>query len=203
MPIITLTTDFGLRDSFVASMKGVILGINPDVHLVDISHDIAPHDLEEAAFTVDASYRYFPKGTVHVVVVDPGVGSGRRPILVATDRYSFIGPDNGVFSLVFQQAERLKVHQITAERYFLPNPGPTFHGRDIFAPAAAWLTKGVSPGDFGAELEVETGSGGVDVNLGNLSGVKTERGYFRGVVGNGNGEVTIETGSGGVKITRG
>ena len=149
---ITLTTDFGLRDPFVASMKGVILSINPQVHLIDLSHDIAPQDIREAAFTLRSTYRYFPKGTIHVAVVDPGVGSGRRPVIVTTESYFFVGPDNGLFSPICQEAERLRVHQVTADRYFLPNPGPTFHGRDIFAPVAAWLTKGVPSADFGKEI---------------------------------------------------
>ncbi len=150
--IITLITDYGLRDSFAASVKGVILRINPQATIVDISHEIAPQDIWEAAFALKTAYTYFPKGTVHLSVVDPGVGSGRRPIIAVTESYYFVGPDNGIFSLIYAEAERLRVHQITASHYYLPSPGPTFHGRDIFAPVAAWLAKGIPSGNFGEEI---------------------------------------------------
>ncbi len=150
--IITLTTDYGLRDSFAASVKGVILTTNPQARIVDITHEIAPQDIWECAFTLKAAYTYFPKGTVHVAVVDPGVGSGRRPIIVVTESFYFVGPDNGIFSLIYAEAERIRVHHITAGHYYLPNPGPTFHGRDIFAPVAAWITKGIPSGNFGDEI---------------------------------------------------
>lgn len=150
--IVTLTSDFGSRDAFAASVKGVILKINPDVQIIDISHEIAPQDIWEAAFTLKAAYSYFPKGTVHLAVVDPGVGSGRRPIIVVTDGYYFVGPDNGLFSLIYQEEARIRVHHATSSHYFLPNPGPTFHARDIFAPVAAWLTKGIPSGSFGEEI---------------------------------------------------
>lgn len=149
-PLITLTTDFGYKDPFVGMMKGVILKINPKARIVDITHDISPHNIREAALTLGMSYNFFPHKTVHVVVVDPGVGSNRRPILVITDHHYFIGPDNGVFSLVYSsQSETLGVVQITSEHYFMPHRGPTFHGRDIFAPAAAWLTRGIETTKFG------------------------------------------------------
>lgn len=150
--IITLTTDYGTRDSFVASMKGVILKTHPQVQMIDITHEIAPQDIWEAAFTLKSVYSQFPKGTVHLAVVDPGVGSGRRPLIVVTEGYYFVGPDNGLFSLIYGDAERLRVHHITAGHYFIANPGPTFHGRDIFAPVAASLTKGVPSGNFGDEI---------------------------------------------------
>lgn len=150
--IITLTTDFGARDAFVASVKGVILKVNPQAQIVDISNDISPQDIWEAAFTLKTAYSHFPKGTVHLAVVDPGVGSGRKPIIVVTESYYFVGPDNGLFSLIYQEAERIRVHHITSSHYFLPNPGPTFHGRDIFAPVAGWLTKGIASGNFGEEI---------------------------------------------------
>ncbi|OGW28679.1 MAG: hypothetical protein A2X56_00630 [Nitrospirae bacterium GWC2_57_13] len=150
--IITLTTDYGLRDSFAAAMKGVILSVNPHAQIVDLSHDIAPQDIWECAFTLKAAYTSFPRGTVHVAVVDPGVGSGRRPIIVVTESFYFVGPDNGIFSLIYSEAERIRVHHITAGHYYLPNPGPTFHGRDIFAPVAAWITKGIPSGNFGDEI---------------------------------------------------
>lgn len=150
--IITLTSDYGGKDAFAASMKGVILTINPPVQIVDISHEISPQDIWEAAYTLRSAYRFFPKGTVHLAVVDPGVGGGRRPIIVVTESYYFVGPDNGLFTLIFEEAERVRVHHITSDHYFLPNPGPTFHGRDIFAPVAAWLAKGIPSGNFGEEI---------------------------------------------------
>jgi len=150
--IITLTTDYGTRDSFVANMKGIILRTNPQVQILDITHEIAPQDIWEAAFTLKSVFDQFPKGTVHLAVVDPGVGSGRRPIIVVTEGYFFVGPDNGLFSMIYRDAERLRVHHITAGHYFVANPGPTFHGRDIFAPVAAWLTKGIPSGNFGDEI---------------------------------------------------
>jgi len=150
--IITLTSDFGGRDAFTASVKGVILKINPQTQIVDVTSEIAPQDIWEAAFTLKSAYNHFPKGSVHLAVVDPGVGSNRRPIIVVTESYYFVGPDNGLFSLIYQEAERIRVHHITASHYFLPNPGPTFHGRDIFAPVAAWLAKGIPSGNFGEEI---------------------------------------------------
>jgi len=150
--LITLTSDYGGRDGFAASVKGVILKINPQAQIVDISNEIAPQDIWEAAYTLKSTYNHFPNGTVHLAVVDPGVGSGRRPIIVVTESYYFVGPDNGLFSLIYQDAERLRVHHITSTHYFLPNPGPTFHGRDIFAPVASWLAKGIPSGNFGEEI---------------------------------------------------
>jgi S-adenosylmethionine hydrolase len=151
-PLITLTTDFGARDPFTGSMKGVILKINPQVQIVDISNEITPQDIWEAGYVLKSAYSHFPKGTIHLAVVDPGVGSGRRPVIVVTESYYFVGPDNGLFSLIYQEAERLRVHHITAAHYFLPNPGPTFHGRDVFAPVAGWLAKGIPSGNFGNEI---------------------------------------------------
>jgi S-adenosylmethionine hydrolase len=151
-PLITLVTDYGSRDSFAGSMKGVIARINPAAQVVDISHEIAQQDIWEAAYILQSSYGDFPRGTIHLAVVDPGVGSGRRPIVAVTESYFFVGPDNGIFSLVYQEAERLRVHHVTASHYFLPNVGPTFHGRDIFAPVAAWLAKGIPSGNFGDEI---------------------------------------------------
>jgi len=151
-PLITLTTDFGARDPFTGSMKGIILRINPQAQIVDIASEITPQDIWEAGYVLKSAYSHFPKGTIHVAVVDPGVGSGRRPIIVVTEGYYFVGPDNGLFSLIYQEAERIRVHHITASHYFLPNPGPTFHGRDVFAPVAGWLAKGIASGNFGDEI---------------------------------------------------
>ncbi|PWT88974.1 MAG: hypothetical protein C5B54_09700 [Acidobacteria bacterium] len=153
VPTITLLTDFGTRDHFVASMKGVIYEINPQVNIIDISHDIAAHDIVEAGFLLRACYSYFPARTVHVVVVDPTVGSTRRPIMVATDNYYFIAPDNGVLSLIYEADQVSTVVEINAEHYRLPEVSNTFHGRDIFAPAAAWLCKGTDILNFGEPIE--------------------------------------------------
>jgi S-adenosylmethionine hydrolase len=147
--IVTLTTDFGYRDPFAGIMKGVILNINPFVHIVDITHGISPQNILEAAIAIEISFDSFPVGSVHIVVVDPGVGSVRRPILVATDSHFFIGPDNGVFSQIYKLHEIKTVIHVTAEHYFMPRRSSTFHGRDIFAPAAAWLTRGTEISNFG------------------------------------------------------
>ncbi len=150
--IITLLTDFGLSDHFVGTMKGVILGIAPDAQIVDLSHDVRPFEITEAGFLVSAAYPYFPKRTIHVVVVDPGVGSERRPLLVEAAGQLFIGPDNGVFSRIFYTGKH-KVRHITAEQYFLRPVSRTFHGRDVFAPAAAHLAAGVRPSQMGKLIE--------------------------------------------------
>ncbi|SPP66095.1 SAM hydrolase/SAM-dependent halogenase family protein [Nitrospira lenta] len=147
--LITLLTDFGTKDYFVASMKGVILTIHPDARIEDVSHHITPHRIDEAAYCLQACYRAFPEGTVHVVVVDPGVGSRRRPILVKTGRYYFVAPDNGVLTPVLNMEEDVEVREIENQQYRLPSPGATFHGRDVFAPAAAWLAKGAALSSFG------------------------------------------------------
>jgi S-adenosylmethionine hydrolase len=150
--IITLTTDFGLNDHFVGTMKGVILGINPDAEIVDICNSVQSFDILEGALTIAQSYRYFPVDTINMVIVDPGVGSARRPILVTTEKHRFIAPDNGVLSLVYDREERISVRHITSEHYFLQPTSKTFHGRDIFAPIAAWLSKGLDAAKFGDEI---------------------------------------------------
>ncbi len=150
--IVTLTSDFGSKDAFTGSMRGAILKVNPAAQIFDISNDIGPQDIWEAAFTLRNAYSYFPKDTIHLAVVDPGVGSSRRPILVKTENFYFVGPDNGIFSLIYTEAERLRVIHITASHYFLPSISPTFHGRDIFAPVAGWLTKGLPIENFGEEV---------------------------------------------------
>jgi S-adenosylmethionine hydrolase len=148
-PIITLTTDFGSNDHLVGAMKGVILKVHPDVEIVDISHHVIPYDILDAALTLGQAYRYFPLKTVHIVVVDPGVGTQRRPLLVSGDQHYFVAPDNGVLSMVYEKEERLTVRHVTAEHYFLSPLSNTFHGRDIFAPVAAWLTKNGAAASFG------------------------------------------------------
>ncbi|GAB4540044.1 MAG: SAM-dependent chlorinase/fluorinase [Thermodesulfovibrionia bacterium] len=151
--IITLTTDFGLKDPFVGIMKGVIIGINPDAYIIDITHNITRHNIFEASQTLLMSYRYFPRDTVHVVIVDPGVGSERRPILVIMDNCYFVGPDNGVFSPIYEEASgSLTVIHLTSTHYFMPVRGSTFHGRDIFAPVAAWLSRGIDTSRLGEEI---------------------------------------------------
>jgi len=148
-PLISLTTDFGYKDPFVAIMKGVILSINPSVRIVDITHDISPQNIQEAAFMLEMSYGSFPHNAIHVAVVDPSVGSERRPLLVVTAHHYFIGPDNGVFSRIYNSSERLEVIHITSDHYFLPQRSSTFHGRDVFAPVAAWMSKGIDISKFG------------------------------------------------------
>jgi S-adenosylmethionine hydrolase len=151
MPIITLLTDFGSHDYFVGAMKGVILSINPQARVVDITHEIPPQDIDAAAFNLFAVYRSFPAGTVHLSVVDPGVGSSRRPILVSGGGQFFVGPDNGIFSYVCEQEHDCRVIHLTNERFFRLPVSATFHGRDVFAPVAAALSKGVEPTEFGTE----------------------------------------------------
>jgi S-adenosylmethionine hydrolase len=151
MRCITLTTDFGTRDWFVGTLKGAILGIHPRCRVVDLTHEITPGDIRAAAFALAASRRYFPKGTIHVVVVDPGVGSRRSPIAVQTARGFFVGPDNGVLSLALAQETVKGIHRLENPRYFLTPVSRTFHGRDIFAPAAAHLSRGLSIRRFGPE----------------------------------------------------
>lgn len=150
--IVTLTTDFGIEDHYVGVMKGVILSINSEVNVVDITHNVDSHSIVPAAFIIKNSYKYFPKNTIHVVVIDPGVGSDRKAILVCFNNHFFIGPDNGVFSLIFQSTSNCEVYQLENEKYFLENISSTFHGRDIFSPAAAYLSKEVAPNDFGKKL---------------------------------------------------
>src|SRR5438128_8304527 len=146
--IITLTTDFGLSDPFVGIMKGVILGIAPAAQLIDITHDIRSYDILEAALIIESTYRYFPEGTVHLVVVDPGVGSARRPMAVAAKSHSFVAPDNGVLSLLPQP----EAYRITNHSLFLNSVSQTFHGRDIFAPVAAHLARGTPLGAVGPRI---------------------------------------------------
>jgi S-adenosylmethionine hydrolase len=150
--LITLTTDFGTSDHFAGTMKGVILGIQPAAQIVDITHDVQPFEIPDGAFTIAQAYRYFPKRTIHVVVVDPGVGSTRRPLLAEVAGQFFVAPDNGVLSMVFSQGKP-KVRHITNTRYFLQHVSRTFHGRDVFAPVAAHLASGVAPARFGKLID--------------------------------------------------
>ncbi len=147
--IITLTTDFGTRDTFVAELKAVILSINPSVTIVDITHEIEPYNILEAAIKIGSATRYFPSGTIHIGVVDPGVGSSRRPLIIKTDRAFYVGPDNGIFSLAVKGQEVQGIYEIIHDKSI----GPTFHGRDLFAPVAARLSLGEEAGILGRKVE--------------------------------------------------
>ncbi len=152
--IITLTTDYGTNDHLVGALKGVILKINPDATIVDITHNVTPFDLLDGALAIGSAYSYFPPKTVHVVVVDPGVGTERRPILVSAGNQYFVAPDNGVLSVVYErEPENLVVRHANAEHYYLTPVSKTFHGRDIFAPVAAWLTKNWQSSSMGEEIQ--------------------------------------------------
>ena len=139
--LITLLTDFGDRDWFVAAMKGVILSIHPQARIVDLSHQIAPHRIDEAGYFLKSCYREFPEGTIHVVVVDPGVGSERRAIIVKSAGYFFLAPDNGVLTYIFDEEQLVEVREIDQRKFRRESPGQTFDGRDLFAPVAARLAK--------------------------------------------------------------
>jgi S-adenosyl-L-methionine hydrolase (adenosine-forming) len=147
--VITLLTDFGLKDPYVGIMKGVILSINPEATIVDITHDITPQSVEESAFLIEEYHRFFPPGTIHIAVIDPTVGSERRPIIVSKNNNVFIGPDNGLFTLILDDAE---VYLLENPDFMLNEVSSTFHGRDIFAPAAAHASTGFHPSAFGRSI---------------------------------------------------
>jgi hypothetical protein len=151
-PIVTLTTDYGTNDHLVGVLKGVILSILPNATLVDINHHVTPFDILDGALAIGSAYHYFPARTIHLVVVDPGVGTQRRPILVSGDQHYFVAPDNGVLSMVYEREQNVLVRHITAGHYFLSPISNTFHGRDIFAPVAAWLGKSMQTEAFGDEI---------------------------------------------------
>jgi len=165
--VITLTTDLGLRDAYVAAMKGVVLGINPEARLIDICHTIEPQNIFQAAFVLSTAYQFFPQKTIHLVVVDPGVGTERRAIILRTPSADFVAPDNGVLSYVIRQfstrpvaddieqvelAPELEAVALTEPRFWRSPVSPTFHGRDIFAPVAALLSLGFPPVNFGEAI---------------------------------------------------
>ena len=151
--VITLLTDFGLADYFVGAVKGAILSVNSSAAIVDITHEIPPQDIEAGAFTLFAAYKTFPAGTIHVAVVDPGVGSERRPIIVSAKDQFFVGPDNGLLTYICDREPSHRIVHVTSERFFRPSVSSTFHGRDVFAPVAAALSNGVALEDFGAEID--------------------------------------------------
>lgn len=152
-PVITLLTDFGTTDHYVAAMKGVILGICPDARLVDITHQVPPYQISEAAFTLSQAWPYFPPGTIHLIVVDPGVGSSRRALLAEAGGHLFVAPDNGILTPVRKATGILQARELVADRFFRQPVSRTFHGRDIFAPVAAHLAAGVPPSAFGPSVD--------------------------------------------------
>lgn len=150
--VVTLITDFGHNDHFVGVMKGVMVGINPEVEIVDVCHQVNSYDIFDAAYVLAQSYRFFPSDTIHLVVVDPGVGTARRPLLARTMDQKFVAPDNGVLSLVYEREENIEVRHVTSDHYFLNPVSNTFHGRDIFAPVVGWLSKGLEVDKFGEPI---------------------------------------------------
>ncbi|MBI2608015.1 MAG: SAM-dependent chlorinase/fluorinase [Deltaproteobacteria bacterium] len=151
--IITLLTDFGTKDTYVPQMKGVLLSMNPQLKIVDVSHQVSPHNILEGGFLLKTVYSYFPKKTIHVCVVDPGVGTSRKAILIETENYFFIGPDNGIFTFALENEKIKSIIELKNSEYHLKNVSITFHGRDIFTPVAAHLSLGMKPQQFGPALE--------------------------------------------------
>ncbi|MGK7346695.1 MAG: SAM hydrolase/SAM-dependent halogenase family protein [Candidatus Nitrospinota bacterium M3_3B_026] len=149
MPIVTFTTDFGTSDPFVGIMKGVALGVEPSMTCVDITHEISPQNIRQAAYVISSAVAFFPKGSIHLAVVDPGVGSERRPIVFEAGGHYFTGPDNGIFTEIIKRLHPAAVYEIINPDYMLSPVSGTFHGRDIFAPAAGWLARGAPPSSFG------------------------------------------------------
>lgn len=152
--LVAMLTDFGLRDGFVGAMKGVIVGMNPEVQIVDISHEVEPFNILHGALLLRAHFSYFPKGTIFLCVVDPGVGSERLPLVVNTGGYTFVGPYNGLFDLALRSIGDIpKAYKINIEKFALPRINETFHGRDVFAPVAGWLSKGLDPREVGSPVD--------------------------------------------------
>jgi S-adenosylmethionine hydrolase len=150
--IVTLLTDFGTADYFVGALRGAVLSSNPEARVVDITHEVPPYDVESAAFTLRAAFETFPEGTVHVAVVDPGVGSARRGVVVEGRGHTFVGPDNGLFGHVYERVRPFRVFHLTNRNFFRSEVSPTFHGRDIFAPVAGALSRGVRAEELGPEV---------------------------------------------------
>lgn len=151
-PIITLLTDFGSGDAYVGCMKGVVLSVCPNARVVDITHNIPKFNIRYGAFVLMQSFQYFPEGTIHMAVVDPGVGTCRRPLVIETSRYFFVGPDNGVLTLAALEDGVRRVVEIASKRYTISGPSKTFAGREVFAPVAAYIAKGVPIGEIGPEI---------------------------------------------------
>ena len=172
--MITLTTDFGQKDPYVAEMKGVILTLNSNAKIIDVTHDVEKFDIRMGAFLLASVAPYFPKGTVHLAVVDPGVGTERRAILVKTKQGFFVGPDNGVLMLAAKNQGIEHTYELSNPQFMLSTVSDTFHGRDIFAPAAAYLDMGVNPAEFGSEV--------ADKVMPNFTRVKREAGSLTGVI---------------------
>lgn len=152
MAIVTLLTDFGLRDHFVGTVKGVMLSLNPDLKLVDISHQVPPQDIFTGAFTLSQAYSYFPSGTIHFAVVDPGVGTERKVLAASAGGYYFVAPDNGLLTYIMEAHEDFTAYEVTADHYFRKPVSATFHGRDIFAPIAAWISRRIDLHQLGPVL---------------------------------------------------
>lgn len=150
--MITLTSDFGLKDPYVAEMKGVILTLNPQATIIDVTHNVEKFNIREGAFVLFSAALYFPKETVHLAVIDPGVGTARRAIIIQTKKGFFVGPDNGVLMLAAQEQSIEHIYEISNPKFMFPQVSSTFHGRDVFAPAAAHLDKGIKPSEFGLEI---------------------------------------------------
>src|SRR5690606_13548363 len=151
-PIITFSSDFGTREYYASAVKGAILTVHPAANIIDVTHDIASHDLLEAAFTISCTAPYYPAGSIHLIVVDPGVGSPRRALIASTEKQLFVAPDNGVLSLVYDRLGVERVVSVEASHYFREPVSPTFHGRDIFGPVAGWLARGIQIDKFGPEI---------------------------------------------------
>ena len=155
LPVITLLTDFGTADYFAGAVKGAILSVNTSAVIADITHEIPPQNIEAGAFTLLAAYASFPAGTIHLAVVDPGVGSDRRPIIVKAGQHFFVGPDNGIFTYIYEREPLYTTFHVTAAKYFRQPTSSTFHGRDVFAPVAAVLSLGIKPEALGAPITDE------------------------------------------------
>jgi S-adenosylmethionine hydrolase len=202
--IITVLTDFGTRDAYAGIMKGVISSINPAATVVDITHDVDPQDVKEGAFLIPAYYPYFPEGTIHVAVVDPTVGSSRRPLVIERDGHVFVGPDNGIFTLLLDGPYNART--IENSRYMLSHISSTFHGRDIFAPAAAHLSLEVGIAEFGGIRDNPVRLTGImpEIQAGTLSGeiirfdrfgngiTNISRDVFEGFVGGHSFRITVD-----------
>lgn len=192
--IITITTDFGLRDPYQGAIKGVVLKLNPRANIVDITHLITPGDIVEGAFILSGAAPFFPESTVHLAVVDPGVGTRRRPVLIETARFFFVGPDNGLLSMAAERDGIKRVIELTNKEYFLPEVSETFHGRDIFAPVAAHLALGADPGSFGPLVQEAHGleSAQPTSEGGLLRGTVIHVDYFGNLITNIRGEYLME-----------